>query len=63
MHIDEILKSADFSKETNFKERLNNKLNMTFSDDEIDDDQAANVVVARGEFFNLLPAYHRKKGD
>ena len=63
MHIDKILKLADFSKETNFKERLSNKLNIIFSDDELDDDQAANVIAARGEFVNLLPAYHQKKDD
>ena len=62
MHIDEILKLADFSKETNFKERLNNKLNMIFSDDELDDEQAASVIAARGDFVNLLPAHHHKTG-
>ena len=62
MHIDEILKLADFSKETNFKERLSNKLNIIFSDDELDDDQAANVIAASGEFVNLLPAHHHKVG-
>ena len=55
MYIDEILKLADFSKETNFKERLYNKLIMIFSDGEIDDDETASVVAARGVIvpFNL----------
>ena len=58
MYIDELLKSADFSKETNFKERLYNKLSMIFSDGEIDDDDAANVVAAGGV---IVPVYYREK--
>lgn len=61
MYIDEILKSADFSKETNFKERLYNKLNMIFSDDELDDDEVESVVAARGVI--VLPVYYRKEKD
>lgn len=61
MYIDEILKLADFSKETNFKERLYNKLNIIFSDGEIDDDEAASVVAARGGF--VLPVYYREQKD
>ena len=57
MHIDDILKSADFSKETNFKERLHNKLNIISSDGELDDDDAANIVAARDVI--SLPAYHQ----
>lgn len=40
MYIDELLIAADFSKETNFKEQLLNKLNMIFSDGELDDEAA-----------------------
>lgn len=58
MYIDELLKSADFSKETSFKERLYNKLNVIFSDGELDDDEAASVVAARGV---IVPVYYRKK--
>ena len=61
MCIDELLKSADFSKETNFKERLYNKLNMLFSDGELDDDEAASVVAARGVI--SLPVCHRESKD
>lgn len=60
MHIDEILKVADFSKETNFKERLYNKLMIIFSDGEIDDDEAASVVAARGV---IMPVCYRDKKD
>lgn len=60
MYTDEILKVADFSKETNFKERLYNKLNMIFSDGEIADDEAASIVAARGI---IMPVYHRDKKD
>ena len=60
MHIDEILKVADFSKETNFKERLYNKLIMIFSDGEIDDDEAASVFAARGI---IMPFNYREEKD
>lgn len=56
MHIDDILRSADFSKETNFKERLHNKLNVISSDGELSDDDAATVTAARGIISS--PAYH-----
>ena len=59
MCIDELLTAADFSKETNFKERLYNKLNMILSDGELDDDEAATVVAARGVIG--LPVHYRKK--
>lgn len=58
MYINEILEAADFSKETNFKERLYNKLNMIFSDGEIDDDEAASVVAARGI---IVPVCYQEK--
>lgn len=58
MYIDELLKSADFSQETNFRERLYNKLNMIFSDGELDDDEAATVVAARGV---IAPVCYREK--
>ena len=59
MDIEKLFKSADFSKETDFKERLYQKLNMfreirsiKFDDDEICDDRLDEVVAAGG----VLPA-------
>ena len=60
MDIERIIKSADFSKETNFKDRLDSKLNMRKSirrldleEDELDDEQLVNIVAARG--LNTVP--------
>lgn len=52
--IERILKTADFSKESNFKERLLTKLNMRaaiedLNDGEIEDEeQLLNIVAASG---------------
>lgn len=48
MYIEQILKAADFSKETNFKEKLYSEFNNIFSDGEIDDEDLTDVVAARG---------------
>ena len=60
MDIERIIKSADFSKETNFKDRLGSKLNMRKSirrlgleEDELDDEQLVDIVAARG--LNTVP--------
>lgn len=56
MDIEKLFKSADFSKETDFKERLYQKLNMIRAirsirfddDDEISDDRLDDIVAAGG---------------
>ncbi len=62
MYIEDMLKSADFTRETDFKERLYQKLNMirairnvnvdSFGDEALCEDQLDNVVAAGG----VLPA-------
>ena len=62
MYIEDMLKSADFTRETDFKERLYQKLNMirairnvnvdSFDDEALCEDQLDNVVAAGG----VLPA-------
>ena len=60
MYIDELLTAADFSKETNFKDQLFNKLNMIFSDGELDNDEAADIVAARGDVVPIWDVENRK---
>ncbi len=60
MDTEKILKAADFSLETNFKEELNRKLhlaktmrNLNLEDEELDDEELDNIVAARG--LNTVP--------
>ena len=60
MDTEKILKSADFSMETNFKEELDSKLSLAKSmrslnreEDELSDEDLINIVAAKG--LNTVP--------
>lgn len=59
MYIEKILKAADFSKETNFKDELYSEFEAMLSDGEIDDEKLLNVVAARNSV--TVPVNHQTK--